>query len=583
MTNLVPVASQDPVYQLETTDIALAGSSPSQTMNRQAQALLNRQTYFEGALSNPTDPIKGTGMVGGSERVVDTVANLLALTGAAIGSKIRTRGYYAIGDGGENSYTVISITGVVADGGRFLIAGSTAFRGEFPEREVSIMQFGSVFDGIANDTTPFISARTFARTIDAPVVFKSGTCLLDPIVIGDKDVIIGQGIDKTTLKFTAGAAALRASSTAVGTRHAVSPDFTRDWEIRGFTIDATGCDFGLYTDACLFSYVDEIQARNATICNIFLAYSFRCRFGRMQALFGKGTGFEIGYNHFSWTPSVAGEPAALMHGNMFEQIEAYGNGTDTIVQPAISSFTAAGVILADGLSNSINLIYSEQNIGKGLITTGDMASAINSVYLEHNDNLAGVGTNQYQMYNDGLQTCINDLGPIFTGLQVVYTETRLFLNNYRSTAIEGPGPVKINGYYRNATITTPSTVPVPIFTRFSTKADLLGSYTLPKSMPADTTRQFFRTGLYRVHPEITVEETGNFFTRATIQIIRLADSVVMYTNTPAVDGPVTPGQRITFADLDFPWDSTQTYRLVLSGIDNYAGKLGIHLYGDLMI
>lgn len=47
MTNLVPVASFDDVYQLETTDIALAGTSPSQVMNRQGQSLLNRTTYLD--------------------------------------------------------------------------------------------------------------------------------------------------------------------------------------------------------------------------------------------------------------------------------------------------------------------------------------------------------------------------------------------------------------------------------------------------------------------------------------------------------------------------------------------------------
>lgn len=46
MADLIPSASFDDVYQLETGDLALAGTSPSQIMNRQAQALLNRTEYL---------------------------------------------------------------------------------------------------------------------------------------------------------------------------------------------------------------------------------------------------------------------------------------------------------------------------------------------------------------------------------------------------------------------------------------------------------------------------------------------------------------------------------------------------------
>jgi hypothetical protein len=45
MADLTPIPALDGVYQLETNDLALAGSSPGQVMNRQAQALLNRDAY----------------------------------------------------------------------------------------------------------------------------------------------------------------------------------------------------------------------------------------------------------------------------------------------------------------------------------------------------------------------------------------------------------------------------------------------------------------------------------------------------------------------------------------------------------
>lgn len=46
MSDLTPASSFDNVYQLETADLALAGTSPSQVMNRQPQALLNRTQFI---------------------------------------------------------------------------------------------------------------------------------------------------------------------------------------------------------------------------------------------------------------------------------------------------------------------------------------------------------------------------------------------------------------------------------------------------------------------------------------------------------------------------------------------------------
>lgn len=46
MPNLTPAVSFDDVYQLETDDLALGGTSPSQIMNKQPQALLNRTQFI---------------------------------------------------------------------------------------------------------------------------------------------------------------------------------------------------------------------------------------------------------------------------------------------------------------------------------------------------------------------------------------------------------------------------------------------------------------------------------------------------------------------------------------------------------
>lgn len=62
MTNLTPTPSNDPVIQLETNTFALGG--PGAIMNQQAQALLNRQAFFQDGLADNTDPLKGAAEVG---------------------------------------------------------------------------------------------------------------------------------------------------------------------------------------------------------------------------------------------------------------------------------------------------------------------------------------------------------------------------------------------------------------------------------------------------------------------------------------------------------------------------------------
>lgn len=62
MTNLTPVSSNDSVVQLETATFALGG--PGGAMNQQAQALLNRLTFFIDSLADFVDPSKGAAKVG---------------------------------------------------------------------------------------------------------------------------------------------------------------------------------------------------------------------------------------------------------------------------------------------------------------------------------------------------------------------------------------------------------------------------------------------------------------------------------------------------------------------------------------
>lgn len=149
MTDLIPVAILSPVPQLETTDRALAGTG--NPMNRQAQALLNRDKFREeqiaanaaaasnytdalrSDLADDTDPLNGAALVARVTQQILDIATLRLVQGRYDGDFARTMQYRASSPGvgpslyrwsststaTANNSTIIQATGVVT--GRWLI------------------------------------------------------------------------------------------------------------------------------------------------------------------------------------------------------------------------------------------------------------------------------------------------------------------------------------------------------------------------------------------------------------------------------------------------------------------------------
>lgn len=165
MTDLTPVELLSPVVQLETTDRALAGTG--NPMNRQAQALLNRDAYraaqiaslgasaatFQADLADEIDPAKGAALVGRSSVTIDSIADLL-LANRSETARYLVKGYNAGTNYGggefywdaastetENTITIFQVPGVPT--GRFK---------RIYEDFVLATWSGAVGDGVTDDT-----------------------------------------------------------------------------------------------------------------------------------------------------------------------------------------------------------------------------------------------------------------------------------------------------------------------------------------------------------------------------------------------------------------------------------------------
>jgi len=187
MTDLTPVATLSPVVQLETTDRALGGTG--NPMNRQAQALLNRDAFralqiadAESAASSYTDDLR------------DDVAD--AVDAAKGSGQVAHNQSLAYADGTVGG-TLNAIARAMA---------------------VDVLQEGAVADGVTDDSAAFIAARTKAAITGKFVYAPAGTYKLNSAVIGSEDLrLIGDG-DSTVLDFTGtvtgGSYALEATGTA---------------------------------------------------------------------------------------------------------------------------------------------------------------------------------------------------------------------------------------------------------------------------------------------------------------------------------------------------------------------------------
>lgn len=533
-------------------------------------------------LANVTDPKKGASMVGGAVRGMPTLAAVRAWTSVPVGCYIVTAGYEHDNDQGGNAYIVEAFTNQATDSGNLVRVGDVVLRAVHPGNYVHIAQYGGKSDNVTDNTASWKDALKKTRQLNVPLHLSSGKYRVDGYVPWSNDKITGMGSSMTHIAFNEGDTGFHMSNTPYGVRYTMPPTYIKDTRFIGFTVDATRVKFGIYAVANLFTYYDDVRVMYAKVCNWFNAYIFGGKWMNIRADYGQGSGWEFGYNRWGWTPGVPGEPAALCHGGSIIHLDTYGNGIGEPGRPPLGSVQGAGQVWSDGLSNAVMLLYSEQNFGHGLVTVGTLSYSLGTVYLEENDKYRPEGTDRYDYYNAASEMSIGNLGPIYTGRATVWNAGYLVCTDFRGTKIDGPGPVKVLGNYRNAAITNPSVISVPTMSRWGTVALMQRSFSLPASMPADGTRKFFRGGVYRCYPEIVFEASGANITEARITITDSGGDEV-YNERAFSSANPKPGMRLAFPLTDFTWNPNRSYRIALSGVTaTYTGELVLSFIADIM-
>ncbi len=107
------------------------------------------QAQVEGQVS-PTTTVK----------VFDTVADMVADTSLFLGQKVRTLGYYAVGDGGGNDYDVVAEGTGTDDGRNYIDLSGVNLQAQalFTTSLNNVNQGGAKGNGVTNNNTIFLTA-----------------------------------------------------------------------------------------------------------------------------------------------------------------------------------------------------------------------------------------------------------------------------------------------------------------------------------------------------------------------------------------------------------------------------------------
>ena len=133
----------------------------------------------------------------GASIVFDVVADMVASPVLMPGNKAQTLGYYTVGDGGGNFYKIVNAGTGINDGGSFIDLDVFQAEGIFFDGIYNDHQFGTVGDGVANDT--FAMTAFFNSAINnngAPHRIDVGIYQIDakmPVINKSSVKIMGAG------------------------------------------------------------------------------------------------------------------------------------------------------------------------------------------------------------------------------------------------------------------------------------------------------------------------------------------------------------------------------------------------------
>ncbi|KCY22978.1 hypothetical protein J596_0197 [Acinetobacter baumannii 21072] len=171
-------------------------------------------------------------------------------------------------------------------------------------------------------------------------------------------------------------AVIRCSRAAVGSVPSLPMNAVK---LSGFTVDANGCDCGIY-----FRYfTNESRAENIVVgnskkCNIAGVQLWFSSFGKLTSAECRGVGIAFGHPIFSESGDIA------VNGINFEDLRAHRSGMDNTFNYNTARYDGCGIVV-NTQGCSYGSVQSELNQGIGLIDLS--VSRVNfwgNIYLEDN-------------------------------------------------------------------------------------------------------------------------------------------------------------------------------------------------------
>lgn len=118
---------------------------------------------FAVDLANEEDPSKGGALIGRSDQMVDSVADLRLLLKTSASKFASTLGYYEPGDGGHADFYLDVDDTTTADNGGSVIVAADGGRWKISNPEnIDVRQFGCKGDGVTSNTSQLAAIRTHA-------------------------------------------------------------------------------------------------------------------------------------------------------------------------------------------------------------------------------------------------------------------------------------------------------------------------------------------------------------------------------------------------------------------------------------
>lgn len=283
----------------------------------------------------------------------------------------------------------------------------------------SVKFYGAKGDGVSDDTFAIQDAINENKTIFLP----EGTYIVSQELTIPDDVTLYGESERTSIIKCSNVkgnmkAVVRLSRSEVGND---SANAVSGVTLRNLTIDADGCDYGIYANYITNeSKIENVTCINATKCNICILKSWFASFTNLTAKKGKNIGISLGIKQ-------GNEIEVGINGVKFSNLRAHSNGVSDTHDQANNIERDAGIVIGQCNNCDFDNIQAELNNGIGIILKGYNTNHFKSMYLENN---SIDQSNRYALYQTDQVTngqVIEKL--VLSNNQTILNKNKLIINN----------------------------------------------------------------------------------------------------------------------------------------------------------